>query len=186
MSEARAQPRRMTVDAFLAWAPEDDGRRYELVAGAPVAMAPERVIHTRIKTAVVVALHRAIGAAGLDCEVLADGATLRVADDTAYQPDALVRCGPPQPDADIETTDPIVIVEVVSPSTETRDTHAKLDGYFRLASVAHCLVVVPEGRRVVHYRRRARAEPEATVLCAGDLILTPPGLTVPVEALFPR
>ena len=75
---------------------------------------------------------------------------------------------------------------MVSPSTQTRDTHAKLDGYFRIASVAHYLVVIPQGQRVVHYRRRIDADPEATVLSAGVLSLDPPGLTVAVEGLFPR
>ena len=68
-------PHFMTVDAFLAWEPEGNGPRYELVAGEPVAMAPERVIHTRVKTAAVITLDRAIAEAGLDCEVLTDGAT---------------------------------------------------------------------------------------------------------------
>lgn len=180
-----AQPRPMTVDDFLAWEGDEDTAGYELVDGVPVAMAPERVIHTRIKTAVIVALHRAIAETGRDCEVLADGATVRIAEDTAYRPDALVRCGPPAEDDATETVDPIVVVEIVSPASVTRDTHAKLDGYFRVASVQHYIVVIPQGRRVVHYRRRPGDEPDATVLHDGMLSLDPRGLAAPVESLFP-
>lgn len=57
---------------------------------------------------------------------------------------------------------------------------------FQIPSVQHYLVIIPQGRRVVHYRRRTEAEPEATVLSAGLLSLDPPGLTLAVDALFPR
>ena len=40
----------MTVDEFLAWLDErPEGMRYELVAGQPVALAPERAAHARRK-----------------------------------------------------------------------------------------------------------------------------------------
>ena len=43
-------PGRMTVDQYLSWAmAQPDERRYELVAGEVVAMAPERAAHARRK-----------------------------------------------------------------------------------------------------------------------------------------
>ena len=40
----------MTVDEFLAWLDErPEGMRYELAAGQPVALAPERAAHARRK-----------------------------------------------------------------------------------------------------------------------------------------
>src|SRR5215207_1793335 len=88
---ALTQPR-MTVDEFLAWAEGRPGR-YELFRGEVVAMSPETVGHTAIKGAVYAALLVGTRQRGLPCHVLPDGATVRIDDTTAYEPDALVYCG---------------------------------------------------------------------------------------------
>ena len=75
-------------------------RPLRAVAGVPVRMLPEPVVHVRLKYQVWAALDRAIRAAGLDCEALGDGITVEVGDDTDYEPDAVVNGGPPvHPDA---------------------------------------------------------------------------------------
>ena len=111
------KPARFTADAFIAWALEQATGRFELDNGTVVAMAPERVDHTRAKRNATIALHNAIGAGGLACEVLPDGASVRVNDRTVYEPDALVQCGPPSPGGAVEVSDPVIVVEVVSPSS---------------------------------------------------------------------
>ena len=85
----------MTVDAFLAWW-EDQATdaRYELIGGEIVAMSPERTGHMERKFAVAVALTEAIKRVGQDCWALPDGATVIVDEHTAFEPDALVYCGP--------------------------------------------------------------------------------------------
>jgi Uma2 family endonuclease len=55
-----------------------------------------------------------------------DGATLRVSKWTAYEPDALVYCGPQKPGSAIEVPDPVIVVEVLSPGTRHIDNAAKL------------------------------------------------------------
>ena len=110
-------PARMTADEFIAWAMEQpEGEHYELVAGEVVSMAPERVAHGRTKFRVARRLAEAVEAAQLDCEVLGDGMTVQVDADTIYEPDALVRCGPPLDDNATRVFDPLILVEVVSPS----------------------------------------------------------------------
>ena len=77
----------MTVDEFLAWLDEGpEGMRHELVAGEVVAMAPERAGHARRKAEVWLALRDAIKAAGLTCEALPDGMTIKIDEHTAYEP----------------------------------------------------------------------------------------------------
>jgi Uma2 family endonuclease len=180
---------RMTADEFLAWAVQQpDDERYELVDGEVVAMAPERTVHVRVESAVWLALRDAIKAAGLGCEALADGMTVRVDADLVYGPDALVRCGEALDDDATETSDPIIVVEVVSPSSGGRDRGAKLEGYFRLPTVRHYLIVNTKSRKVVHHRREdGDGDLIATrILAVGaTLDLTPPGLTVEVASLFP-
>lgn len=88
--------RRMTANEFLDWAmTQPDGVRYELVAGEVVAMAPERASHGRAKVAVFDALRAAVTAAGLPCEAFIDGMAVRIDEPTVYEPDVLLRCGPP-------------------------------------------------------------------------------------------
>ena len=173
-----------TVDEFLRWAEGRPGR-YELVAGEVVAMAPERAQHARVKGNAYLALRLAVERAGLPCEVFPDGMTVRVDAQTAFEPDALLRCGEPLPPDAVEVPDPLVVVEVISPGSQTVDTGLKLEGYFRLPSVRHYLVVEPEKRFVVHHERTVGDEIRTRILHGGRLHLDPPGIEIEVESFFP-
>jgi Uma2 family endonuclease len=180
------QPKRteFTADEFITWALEQAAGRFELDNGAVVAMAPERVDHTRAKRNATIALHNAIGARGLPCEVLPDGASVRVNERTVYEPDALVRCGPLSPGAAMEVGDPVTVVEVVSPSSRGIDTGAKLAAYFSLSSVRHYLIVDTDKRIVIHHHRDAYGDIRVQLLGDGQLSLDPPGLAIEVQDLF--
>jgi len=178
-------PRKMSIDEFISWA-MDQPRRYELINGVPISMTPERAVHARIKANVWSALRDAIFDAGLECEAFPDGMTVRVSDDTAYEPDALVQCGNPLEDDSIEASAPVIVVEVVSPSSTRSDTNAKLDGYFKIPSVQHYLIVISQGNHVVHYRRDENGNHQANLIHGGRISLDPPGLEVEVSAFFTR
>jgi Uma2 family endonuclease len=177
-------PARMTSDEFIAWAMEQpEGRRYELVAGEIVGMAPERSAHALTKFRVARRLAEAVERDGLACEVYPDGMAVEVDATTTYEPDALVRCGaPPSPDA-LKLNDPIIVVEVLSPSTRARDAGAKLADYFRLPSVHHYLIVRTEDRAIIHHARNADGTILTRIVREGTLHLDPPGLAV--TGLFP-
>ena len=129
---------RMSADEFVAWAmAQPEGCRYELVAGEIVAMAPERVGHNEGKLEAVVGLRDAIRKAGLPCRAYGDGMAVRVDSHTVYEPDALVHCGERLGPDIVEITDPVIVVEVISPSTHKVDTTQKLGDYFRMPSVQH-------------------------------------------------
>jgi Uma2 family endonuclease len=172
-------PKRMTADEFIAWAMEQpEGKRYELVAGEVVAMAPERVAHGRMKFRCARRLAEAIETANLACEVFGDGMTVRVDAGTIYEPDVLVRCGPPIDDNAIEVADPIIVVEVVSPSSRKRDTGGKLEDYFRIPSVRHYLIVKTENKAIIHHHRDETGTITTQILRDGVIQLDPPGITV--------
>jgi Uma2 family endonuclease len=178
--------RRMTADEFLDWAmAQPEGTRYELVAGEVVARAPERAGHGRAKLAAVDALRAAVALAGLPCEAFVDGMAVRVDGTTIYEPDVLLRCGPPVADDCVEIADPVIVVEVLSPSSRSKDTGGKLDDYFRLPSVRHYLIVKIANRTVIHHRRDDAGALQTRILRDGTLELRPPGLAVEVAALFP-
>jgi Uma2 family endonuclease len=174
----------MTVDEFIATADEREGR-WEIENGVAYAMAPERLEHTRVKLETVLALRNAIRRAGLNCEAVTDAVAVRITARTAYQPDALVYCGPRLPPDVREVPAPVVVVEVLSPSTEWRDASRKLVGYFSLPGVAHYLVLDPRDRSLVHHRRAEGGLIETRILYDGPLRLDPPGLELTVGELFP-
>jgi Uma2 family endonuclease len=124
MSRPQTQERTYyTREEYRRWCAAQNGGRYERVGGYSIAMAPERVGHVRVKSRVFKALERAILAAKLQCEAIADGVTVETGDND-YEPDAPVNCGPPLDDDAISATNPVIIVEVLLPSTAGTDTAA--------------------------------------------------------------
>jgi Uma2 family endonuclease len=173
----------MDVDAFLAWVEGRQGR-WELREGQPVTMAPERALHALIKYAAQESLKAAIRKAGLACRMFPDGMTVRIAARTAFEPDALVVCPPPTDLNTMEIPNPVIVVEVLSPSTAADDHGVKLDGYFSLASVEHYLILDPDRRVMIHHRRGHAGAIETRVLREGVVALDPPGFEAEVGSFF--
>ena len=158
---------RMTVDEYLSWAEEQPGR-YELLDGAVFAMSPEGAGHAERKAAVHAALLAGIRARGLAGYALPDGMTVRINEVTAYEPDALVYCGVKLASTAIEVPNPVIVVEVLSPSTRHIDLAAKLADYFRLPSV-----------------ERAADETILTrIVSEGRIKLAPPGLEIAMADVY--
>lgn len=179
------QPRQteFTADEFLAWALEQPDGRFELDNGLVVAMAPERASHAVAKLNMAIALRGGLGARGLPCQAFPDGMAVRVNERTVYEPDALVRCGPPLPGNAIEVPDPVVVV--VSPSSRGVDRGVKLAGYFSLPSLRHYLIVDTDRRIILlHHRRAEEGRIEVRIHHEGPLLLDPPGLEIDVSAIF--
>jgi Uma2 family endonuclease len=174
----------MTVDEFLAWVETQDGR-WELFDGVPVAMAPERVVHVRVKYRVVRTLETAIEAAGLPCEVLLDGVAVRIDTFRSYQPDALVYCGRSLQGSTLEVPNPLVVAEVLSPTNAMKDLRDKLVGYFMVPSIMHYLIVDPDNRMVIHHARSTDAITTHILNDRSAVKLDPPGLEMAVADLFP-
>ena len=182
----KAVRRGMTVDAFIDWATAQPRGRYELCNGEVYAMSPERVAHARTKARVWRELDRAISVRGLSCEALPDGLSVPIDATTSYEPDVLVRCGDPL-DADaVKVTDPVIVVEVGSRGTRGLDVGLKLTDYFKLASVAHYLLVDTDRRVVTHHRRDAAGSIHTSIHHDGSLHLDPPGIAIEVAACWPE
>lgn len=118
---ALPQSKRMNAGEFLEWAEAQDRGRFQLIAGELVAMAPERANHARAKYALVKALEAAIHHAGLPCEAFVDGLQIIVDDETVFEPDALVNWGEKVPRDSVTATNPVIVAEAISPSSERRD-----------------------------------------------------------------
>ena len=179
-----APKQRMTVDDFLPWVETQDSGRYELIDGTVVALAPGRAAHVDAKFSSALALKSAIQKAGVDCHAYVDGLAVVIDENTSFEPDALVNCGPRVPADSLAATNPVVVLEVLSPSTKRQDSSVKLKGYFKVPSIMHYVIVDPASRVVVAHQRRADGGIATTIVHSGELRLDPPGISVPVTALF--
>jgi len=150
----------MPIEAFLSFLDGlGDGQRYELFDGAPVMMTGGTVRHFRLAGNLYSALQRVASARG--CEALAGGMLVKNPADDYFvaAPDVLVRCGPISPSQRL-VRDPLIIVEVLSPSTMADDRGYKFKKYMEIASVAQILFVYQDEVRVESW---TRDEPEWTL-----------------------
>ena len=176
----------MTIEEFLRWAERQPRGRFELIHGQPVEMAAERVRHGRVKFQVVNALKAAITTAGLPCEAFPDGMAVPILGRATREPDALVTCGPRLDDDAVLVPNPVVVVEVLSPSTAGTDAWDKVDDYLAVPSIQHYLIVDPVACKVVHHLRSGTVWQVRDVAADATLVLAPPGLSIRVADLLPE
>jgi Uma2 family endonuclease len=179
-------PTRMTVDEFLAWAIRQEKGRYELLGGRVVMQQPQTWRHAELRVHVYNLLVAAIERAGVAYFAGPDGMTVRIAEDEAFEPDALVAALPKPEGLDLEVPNPVLVVEVLSPSSVKRDLTDKLAGYSKVSSIEHYLVLDPEEHEAIWFRRAAGGglQPPITV-GEGALQLDPPGIVLAIAEIFP-
>lgn len=184
---------RMTADEFLVWAeaqPKEAGK-FELWDGQVVTkrgptgqQQSERARHWDAKFAMAAALKAAIKKSGLPCFAVPEGAGLRLTSNRVVEPDAMDYCGRRvDPDA-LHVPNPIIVVEVLSPSTASFDHGLKLSEYFKLETVQHCLLIDPVGPLVIHHSRGTGDAVSTGIISGRTLHLDPPGLDVDLTELF--
>ena len=119
----------MTVAEFLTW---DDGTdtRYELIDGRPVAMAPVTAGHSIIAVNLAMRSERGSRRPVTRAEA---GVARPDRDDTFYEADLVVSCTPVAPGMAV-IPDPVVVIEVLSPSTVEHDRGRKAYDYRRIPS----------------------------------------------------
>lgn len=178
---AHPAPRYHSRDEYRRWYDAQPRGRYERQDGRIVPTAPERGAHVRMKAAVYLALHRAVGEAGVPCEAFLKGLAVETGD-SDYEPDAVVNCGLIADDA-VAFPNPVVVVEVLSPGAVATDTGGKLAGSFRVPSIHHYLIVHPTRRSVIHHRRTDDGI-HTRIVATGPIAMTPPGITIDMDELY--
>lgn len=139
----------MSIEDFLAFEREAE-ERHEFVGGSIHAMTGASLRHNRITGNIYRKL--AERAAGSPCRVYIENAKLRILDDAIYYPDVMVVCGPESGD-DYFETEPCLIVEVASPSTEKTDRREKFALYRNIPSLRSYFIVEQNRRAVEHFAR---------------------------------
>lgn len=155
MSDAAHLPELASVEEYLAADGASEDVRLEYVAGHVFALAGATKRHALIAGNVYARLHAATE--GSDCRVYQSDVRLRISRDLYFYPDVMLACGGDRGLEDpMDETSPIVLVEVMSESTASRDVGVKLAAYRDIPTLLMYLVVSQDERRVeVHARRRA-------------------------------
>ena len=174
---------RMTREDYRAWAAAQPSGRFERIAGIVVAMAPERAAHNLRKGSARDALRRAVRQANLPCQVFGDGMTIEVGE-SDYEPDAVLRCGERLAADAVAIPDPLVIIEVLSPSTSGIDRGLKLRDYFTVSSLQHYLIIWSDTPRIIRHSRAPASGISTEIFTTGELSLDPPGLTLTVDDFY--
>jgi Uma2 family endonuclease len=174
MAEPAIKP--MTLDEFLHW---DDGTEthYELIGGFPMAMAPpaaaHRILATRLISRIDFALEKR-----RPCNAQGDAGVIRPErTDTYFEADIAATCERHE-FGQQALTQPFLIVEILSPSTERHDRRVKLPAYRQIETVQEiALIASDEIYAEVH--RRAGPQWITEILRGGQSVLN---LTsIPIE-----
>lgn len=168
-----------TVEEFDRWNAEQP-ERWEFIAGVPVMMAPASLPHTLIKGSIFAALRQKL--VGTPCHTLVDGAEVRSYRFAAI-PDVLVACG--ELDQRSPTiAEPVVLVEVMSPSSERDDTQRKWQGYCLIPSLRHYLVVAQDSCFVTLHSRTGPSSFAEDVYQDGVIELSAIGVSLSIDEIY--
>ena len=143
--------KRMTLDEFLHWEDETD-TRYELIDGFPVAMAPPAEAHRILAVRLVSRIDAALAGRRPCNAQIEPGVVRHDRTDSYYVPDIAVTCEPNEPGRQA-MLDPILIVEILSPSTERSDRRLKMPAYQKIDSVREILLIDADSHHAEVYRR---------------------------------
>jgi Uma2 family endonuclease len=176
---ALAQELPRTLEAFVAWA-EDQPEDWEFVADEPIMIGVPPRRHTVIKGNIFRRLAERLE--GTPFTVYVNGLELR-AFGQSTRPDVLVsRVGGGA--ASLVEDEPVLIVEVGSPSSFDRDMGAKLERYRQYPSLQHYLVVHHAKRCVILHDRETADRLTQVWVESGTVALTALAVGLTLDEIF--
>ena len=149
----------LPVDDYLEGEKESP-IRHEYVDGHVFAMAGASDRHNLIAGTVYARLLDLLSSG--PCRAFISDMKVMVQPSVYYYPDVVVACDPPGGDP-YTRTQPILVIEVTSPSTQRADRFEKLPAYKRIASLVEC-VLISQVQMFVEVHRRAGGEWETELL----------------------
>lgn len=171
-------PRRYTVEEYFALE-EVSEQRHLYYRGEVFAMSGGLGVHNLTVLNCVMSLRNALRGKG--CRVYAENIRLAVREGELYTyPDVMVTCHPDDSPDKIMMHHPVLIIEVLSPGTESHDRIWKFSRYTQLASLQHYLLVSADKWLVEWYRREPSGVWSFTPLASQEDILTIPELQIQV------
>ncbi len=184
MGQAELQKQHYTPEEYFALEAASEVR-HEYFEGEVFAMAGASIPHNLIKGNLVAALRPEARRRG--CRVLDENVRLEVRENSLYvYPDVLVTCDVADRRATHTVRHPVLIAEILSPSTAEYDRTEKFANYQKLPSLRHYLLVSQAAWVVEWFRRDEAGQWIYTLLPEPAAVLTIPdlGLTLPLRELY--
>jgi Uma2 family endonuclease len=174
-------PKPWTIEDFLAWERAQE-ERYEFVDGIVIMMVGGTIDHTTIKGNIYAALYRRLARSG--CRVFVAGPKVVTRSSVTY-PDVVVTCAKDlAPKADT-VAEPVLVVEVLSRSTESVDRGRKWQGYQGIASLRYFILVSQDEPRVEIYGRTEPGWGYSVLTRLGDVVALPElEASLPLRAIY--
>lgn len=176
---------RYTLEDYLA-VEEMSSVRHEYLDGEIFAMAGGTPEHAALSAAVIGVL--SLRLRGTPCRAYSSDLRVRVvATGLATYPDAAVICGEPQrdPHSPTHVTNPAVLVEVLSPSTEDYDRVKKRAHYEQIESLREYVLIAHDRRRVEVIERTEHGSWSVRVVEGeDDIVLRSIGVSFAVAELY--
>src|SRR5271166_3126172 len=170
----------MTLAEFLEWE-ERQPLRYEFDGVGPVAMTGGTLAHARIQRNLAFALTGRLR--GGPCEFLGSDLKIRTTDENVRYSDGFVTCTGGE-NASTMASDPLVIFEVLSPSTAGTDRIIKAREYQAMASVQRYVKLEQDRIGATVYARAGDAWTHEILIEDSVLALPEIGVELPLAELY--
>ncbi len=170
----------MTLAEFLEWE-ERQPMRYEFDGVGPVAMAGGSVRHAQIQRNLAFTFTARLR--GRPCQFLGSDLKIQTEEDHARYPDGIVICSPLTGSETIVDA-PVVIFEVLSPSTTHTDRFVKAREYQRMPSVQRYVMLEQDSVNAVVYARSGETWTHEILIADSVLALPEIGVELPLAELY--
>jgi len=178
-------PIHMSVAEFLDW-DSPPPQQWQLVDGVPLAMAPASGTHAAIQAELARLIANHLAERNMPCRVLVNpGIVPHVQSHSNFRiPDLGVTCAPILAD-DMTITDPILLIEILSPSNQA-ETWANVWTYTTIPSVKEVLIVKTASVRADLLRRNRDGTwpQDPQDITAGDLVFESINFILPLISIY--
>jgi len=169
----------MSLEAFLDWENRQE-LKYEFDGFQPIGMTGVSAAHSRIQVNLLGLLYIALR--GHRCQPHGSDLKVQVAGRIRY-PDAFIVCTPIS-DGALVVHDPVVVFEILSPSTSDKDHFEKNLEYRDTPSVQRYIMLEQSGRGATVFSREGEDWVGHVLAGDRDLVLPEVGITLPMAELY--
>jgi Uma2 family endonuclease len=152
MSAATSISQHFSYQEYVALEAESQ-ERFEFYNGEVTAMAGSSKVNSKIASRIWRKLADKFEING--CDVFQEGIKVAIESDNVYMyPDVVVSCDAADQEDPYFVRNPLIIVEVLSPSTETADRSKKFHIYLKIKSLRYYLLVSQEQPMIEVFSRQ--------------------------------
>ena len=181
---------RMTQEEYFAFE-RNVAEKHEFVGGEVIRMAGASPEHNLISANLLRTIGNSLEAVNADCDAYGSDQRIYISETMQFYPDISVVCSDAQFDHSDSLRNPLLIAEVLSPSTAAFDLGEKFAKYRTLAALRHYLLVEQTHVSVTHYEKIsgnvwAIVGDYTSLLDMGTFLLGETQITLPLSAIYRR